>query len=125
MRGGCGREERAAFNSSDMLPPPAPVAVLPVCGQNRGSIVAEHPKFLSGERAQNVEGDHACRYAVLPQPVDGFHGGMVGGTEHEKQNLGVLVPVGTAEGKFPAGEGGIFRKQLRQLVPRGSMARWS
>ena len=29
---------------------------------------------------------------------------MVGGTEHEKQNLGVLVPVGTAEGKFPAGE---------------------
>ena len=81
--------------------------------------MAEHPKFLSGERAQNVEGDHACRYAVLPQPVDGFHGGVVGGTEHEKQNLGVLVPVGTAEGKFPAGEGGIFRKQLRQLVPRG------
>ena len=81
--------------------------------------MAEHPKFLSGERAQNVEGDHACRYAVLPQPVDGFHGGMVGGTEHKKQYLGVLVPVDTAEGKFPAGEGGIFCKQLRQLVSRG------
>ena len=81
--------------------------------------MAEHPKFLGRERAQNVEGDHACRYAVPPQPVDGFHGGVVGGAEHEKQNLGVLVPVGAAEGKFPAGEGSIFRKQLRQLVSRG------
>ena len=81
--------------------------------------MAEDAKFLSGERAQNVEGDHACRYAVFSQTVNRFHGGVVGGTEHKEQHLGVLVPVGTAEGKFPAGEGSIFRKQLRQLVSRG------
>ena len=72
--------------------------------------MAEHPKFLSGERAQNVEGDHACRYAVFSQPVDGFHGGVVGGTEHKEQHLGILVPVGTTERELASGEGSVFCK---------------
>ena len=86
------------------------IAVLPVCDQNRGCIVAEDAKFLSGERAQDIEGDDTCFYAVFSQTVDGFHGGVVGGTEHKEQHLGILVPVGTTERELASREGSVFCK---------------